>query len=170
MSLPIYAINTNKFIYFSIITIGILIKITKRLEYKSRGEQRIAEYLDERGFDFTYERPVALLDKGLTKIWHPDFYLNDFHIIVEYFGMAGNGDYDRITDRKRLIYKSNKIDVIEIVPADFRNSWKKKIDDGVYQTLERRMSGCLSDTGGYDRNQAGMGYADAHQLAFEFSR
>jgi len=50
--------------------------------YKSNGEKKIAGYLTKRGFTFSYERPVALLDDDKTKIWYPDFYLDDYHILI----------------------------------------------------------------------------------------
>ena len=58
--------------------------------YKSNGERKIADYLIECGFAFSYERPVALLDGEKTKIWYPDFYLDDYHILIEYLGMNAN--------------------------------------------------------------------------------
>ena len=39
--------------------------------YRSDGERKIGEYLKDRGIDFTYEKPVAVVDSGKTKIWYP---------------------------------------------------------------------------------------------------
>lgn len=39
--------------------------------YRSQGERRIGAYLTYHGLDFTYERPVAVVDGGKTKIWYP---------------------------------------------------------------------------------------------------
>ncbi len=101
-------------------------------------------HLKRQGLDFTYEKPIAVVDSGKTKIWFPDFYLNDYHIIVEYLGMNGNPYNDRINNYKRKIYKENKYDVIEIYPSDFKGHWQKKIDNSIYKTLEHRVIDYLS--------------------------
>ncbi len=112
--------------------------------YKSNGERKIGMYLNRQGLDFTYEKPIAVADSGKTKIWFPDFYLNDYHIIVEYLGMNGNPYNDRINEYKRKIFKENKYDVKEIYPSDFKRDWHKKIDNSIYKTLEHRVVDYLS--------------------------
>jgi hypothetical protein len=112
--------------------------------YKSHGERQIAAYLKERGLDFTYERPVAVVDDDKTKIWHPDFYLNDYHIIIEYFGMNGNAQNARLNDYKRHVYRANKYDLIEIYPEDFERNWRERISRGIYDTLEQRLMDYMS--------------------------
>jgi len=112
--------------------------------YKSMGERKIAEYLKVGGIRFTYEKPVAVLDGGKTKIWHPDFYLDDYHVMVEYLGMTGKPENDRINGHKRTVYRENRYDVIEIYPSDFKADWQKTIDRGIYNTLEGRLKDYIS--------------------------
>ena len=115
--------------------------------YKSDGERRIGTYLQDRGINFTYERPVAVVDSGKTRIWYPDFYLDDYHILIEYLGMNGNEKNARLNEYKRRTYRENKFDVIEIYPSDFNRDWMGIIDSGIYGTLERRVKNYASRYG-----------------------
>ena len=115
--------------------------------YKSDGERRIGTYLQNRGINFTYERPVLVVDSGRQRIWYPDFSLDDYHILIEYLGMNGNQKNDRLNQYKRKTYRENKYDVIEIYPSDFNRDWKGIIDRGIYGTLERRVKDYFSRSG-----------------------
>ena len=88
--------------------------------YKSRGESAIASYLDQQHIDFTYEKPIAVVDSGKTKIWYPDFHLDNYHILIEYLGMNRNPNNARLNEHKRKVYRQNRIDVVEIYPEDFK--------------------------------------------------
>jgi len=112
--------------------------------YKSGGERKIGNYLKERSISFTYERPVALLCDGKTKIWHPDFYLDDYHIFIEYYGMNGNPEKARLNDYKRKVYQKNKLDVLELYPPDFQKNWQDNLDNRIYETLDGRVKDYLS--------------------------
>jgi len=115
--------------------------------YKSDGEKRIGDYLQERNINFSYERPVAVVDNGKTKLWYPDFFLDDFHVLIEYLGMNGNQESAKINDYKRGVYRANRFDVIEIYPSDFRGNWQDKIDGRIRNTLERRVRDYASKQG-----------------------
>jgi len=105
--------------------------------YKSAGERRIAEFLNQNHLRFTYEKPLAVIDEGLTKIFHPDYSLHDFSTIIEYFGISNNQDYAERSKRKMKIYTKNNIPVIPIYPQDFeRDYWKGKIIDFLHWKLE----------------------------------
>jgi hypothetical protein len=112
--------------------------------YKSDGEKRIGDYLQKREINFSYEKPVAVVDGGKTKLWYPDFCLDDYQILIEYLGMNGNKESAKINDYKRGVYRSNRFDVIEIYPTDFRETWQHKIDSGIRNTLENRVRNYLS--------------------------
>ena len=114
--------------------------------YKSQGERRIGGYLTHHGLDFTYERPVAVVDGDKTKIWYPDFYLNDHHIIIEYWGMNGNPQKAKLNDYKRHVYSENQYDLIEIYPEDFIRNWETKISSGIHDTLDRRLRDYISQS------------------------
>ena len=43
----------------------------QRPEYKSRMERQIGDFFDSRRIPYIYEKPTAVVDRGLTKLWHP---------------------------------------------------------------------------------------------------
>jgi len=136
--------------------------------YKSDGERRIGTYLHDRGIIFTYERPVAVVDSGKTKIWYPDFSLDDYHILIEYLGMNGNEKNARLNEYKRKAYQENRFDVIELYPSDFNRDWQGIIHKGIYGTLERRVKDYASRYGcGSASPRSGTQYA---QASFTFYR
>ena len=100
--------------------------------------------MKHRGIDFTYEKPVAVVANGRTKIWYPDFHLNTYHILIEYLGMNVNPENARINDYKRRVYRENRFDLIEIYPSDFERDWQHMIDRGIYDTLDRRIRDYVS--------------------------
>ena len=95
--------------------------------YKSAGERKIGEYLDSLTINYTYEKPVAVVYDGKTKLFYPDFHLDDYQILLEYLGMNGNPQNAKINDYKRKVYRENRLDLIEIFPADFMKNWKEII-------------------------------------------
>ena len=113
-------------------------------QYKSMGERKIGEYLHNRQINFTYERPVAVVYQGKTKLFYPDFFLDDYHILIEYLGMNGNSQKEKLNNYKRRAYNENRYDVIEIYPKDLQRDWQSIIDRGIYNTLERRIRGYVS--------------------------
>ena len=57
---------------------------SRRPEYKSRVERQIGEFLAERQIPFIYEKPTAVMDRGLLRIVYPDFSLQ-CGLLIEYF-------------------------------------------------------------------------------------
>ena len=86
--------------------------------FKSDGEKKISDFLKRRKIVFTYEKPILIKDQQDNKlqIWHPDFYLDDFNIVIEYFGMADKNEYIRSMKRKQAIYHNQRIDFISVYP------------------------------------------------------
>ena len=60
--------------------------------YRSRSEQVIADIFERADIAFGYEDALAVpreyIGSGDDRTWHPDFYLRDFGVIVEYGGHA----------------------------------------------------------------------------------
>jgi uncharacterized protein YihD (DUF1040 family) len=107
---------------------------------KSEGERRIASFLEQLGIGFEYEKPLAVMDDGKTKIWYPDFTLTDYGmILVEYFGVNGSEDYRRRSLQKLKVYEANSFDVIPIYPRDFEKDWKGHLLSSINGILERRI-------------------------------
>lgn len=96
-------------------------------KYKSAGERRIAQFLEQSNIAFTYEKPLAVIDQGHTKLFYPDFSLHDFNMIIEYFGINGNPDYIARTNHKIDIYQKNHIPFIPVYPQDFAGNWQEYI-------------------------------------------
>ena len=86
--------------------------------YRSAGERRVGEFLEEAGIPFEHEAPILVRDRGKPKIWYPDFYLPDFHTIIEYFGVEGDPAYERVKRRKRAAYRANRIPAIYMGPRN----------------------------------------------------
>lgn len=62
-------------------------------EVKSYGEMDIANFLTQNGIQYIYEQPYKIDTR--TEIYgqyHPDFYLPDYDIYIEYFGINRNGE------------------------------------------------------------------------------
>jgi hypothetical protein len=87
----------------------------KGIEYKSKGEYEIAKLLHKLGFEFEYEFPIAIVDDKKPKLWYPDFYLKEYQVVVEYFGMyAHNTNYANNADHKKEVYKDCGIQFVSI--------------------------------------------------------
>jgi hypothetical protein len=73
--------------------------------YKSKAEVQIARMFERNNIAYRYEYPVAVVDRGRTRLWYPDFYLPDYAVIIEYFGVNGDTSYDNRTKHKIEVYK-----------------------------------------------------------------
>jgi len=107
--------------------------------FKSRGERRIAEFLERCGIRYVYEQPLAICEEGKTMIWHPDFYLPDFAIYIEYYGMAGKAGYDERTQRKNSIYARMEVAVIPFYPRMFDYAWQRHVLNCLRSISEHRL-------------------------------
>jgi hypothetical protein len=78
--------------------------------YRSRAEVRIAGLLDREGIAYRYEHPLAVVDQNKTRIWYPDFCLPEYGMILEYFGINGDAEYDRRTEHKMRVYETTGVE------------------------------------------------------------
>ncbi len=108
-------------------------------QYRSKGEGRIAEFLGDCNIDFKYEYPLAVRDRGLVKIWYPDFFLPGFCTIIEYFGVNGSSEYDRQLAHKVDVYKQAGIEGIFLVESSMMGDWQKGILDRLEYSLEDKL-------------------------------
>ena len=97
-------------------------------EVKSISERRIADYFVKNNINYVYEQEAR--SKGLFfnyKISSPDFYLPDYDVYVEYWGLVNADDsrtreqYVRNMKRKMAIYYKNNIKFISIYPRNLNN-------------------------------------------------
>jgi DNA helicase-4 len=95
---------------------------------KSKGEKKIADYFHENNIRYEYE--TSACSKGLLfsrEISKPDFYLPDFNVYVEYWGMVNteNGrkrnGYVRNMKWKMAQYYENNIKFISLYPDNLCN-------------------------------------------------
>jgi hypothetical protein len=52
--------------------------LNANLPYRSKPELQIARLLEQNSIAYKYEHPMAVVDRGKTKIWYPDFYLPEY--------------------------------------------------------------------------------------------
>ncbi|RMG39515.1 MAG: hypothetical protein D6732_04115 [Methanobacteriota archaeon] len=88
--------------------------------YRSNAEAKIARFLTKRNIKFIYEFPIKK-----TK-FKTDFYLVDYDIYVEYWGLTDlqnrDGDRYRETHRRKIrIYQTLGLNLISIYPKDLNH-------------------------------------------------
>jgi len=98
-------------------------------EYKSEGEKAIAEILTRYNINFVYEYPLLIKerkeeDSEKLRIWYPDFWLPKYSIIIEYFGMINNKEYNKGKEAKIRAYKKLDIDYIPVYPKTVKGDLK----------------------------------------------
>lgn len=96
---------------------------------KSIGERRIADFFKRNNINYVYEKEAK--GKFLLffeyKISSPDFYLPDYDVYVEYWGLVNADDrwtrenYVRNMKRKMAIYYRNHIKFVSIYPRNLEN-------------------------------------------------
>jgi hypothetical protein len=90
---------------------------TKGEEVKSRMEKEIADFLASQKINYQYEKACRL---STGRVVYPDFYLSDYDVYIEYFGMLGNKNYNYSMRKKIEAFKRDKIRVIELYPNNYR--------------------------------------------------
>lgn len=108
--------------------------------YRSWGETQIARCLNRYGVPFLYEYPVAVIDRGLTRLWYPDFKIRNQGILIEYFGRTGDPYYAAGMARKMAVYEANGLAAIPVTPDQFRGDWPGRLLGRIDQVLTDRMA------------------------------
>lgn len=107
--------------------------------YKSWGEEQIARLLKRNGISYQYEYPVAVIDRGKTRIYYPDFRLPEYQLIIEYFGINGNSGYSQQKEHKIDVYKNAGIEGLFLTRDSLRGDWPDKIIGQIESTLKNRL-------------------------------
>jgi len=114
--------------------------------YKSIGEKFIADFLFEHDIPFIYERNFWWGYGEERTNYHPDFTIlkkvdNRKGIVIEYFGLQGDPNYDQQSEKKRR-YWQNQSDFffVEINP----NNWSYSTGRNA---LEQHLSQVLTEIG-----------------------
>ncbi len=111
----------------------------KYSSFKSKGEREIAEFFERQQIAYQYEYPLAVVDRGKTKIWYPDFKLPEYGVIMEYFGMNGNSSYNEQMAHKMKVYQEAGINGIYLTESTMRGPWQEMIIERIEQTLEGKL-------------------------------
>ena len=97
-------------------------------EVKSIGERRIADYFRTNNINYVYEQEARRNSLFFSyKISTPDFYLPDYDVYVEYWGLVNADDsrtrarYVRNMKRKMAIYYKHNIKFISMYPNNLEN-------------------------------------------------
>lgn len=107
--------------------------------YRSRAEVRIAGILDREGIAYRYEHPMAVVDQGKTRIWYPDFYLPQYAMILEYFGVNGDAAYDRRTEHKMQVYETTGVEGVFLNEDTLRRHGAIGITRQIEEVLQQRL-------------------------------
>ncbi len=106
---------------------------------KSRGEVQIARLLERNRIKYKYEQPLAVIDRGKTRIWYPDFYLPEYAMIIEYFGVNGDSGYNERIKHKVEVYKQAGIEGLFLNESSLKGDWPNKIMGQVEDILKNRL-------------------------------
>ena len=100
---------------------GVKSVTAKGEEVRSRAEREIANYFAKHNIKYVYEQ------KAKAMYANPDFYLPDYDVYVEYWGLVDADDhatrerYVRSMKRKMAIYHRHDIKFISIYPSNLDN-------------------------------------------------
>ena len=93
---------------------------------RSNSERVIADYFSRSGIRYVYEQP-AMSRWGFRRISKPDFYLPDWDVYVEYWGLVGLPDcpakskYERSMRWKMEQYRRNGTRLVSLFSSDLGN-------------------------------------------------
>jgi hypothetical protein len=107
--------------------------------YKSWGEEQIARLLDHEGITYQYEYPLAVVDRGKVRIHYPDFRLPEHGIVIEYFGVNGEHQYDEKTRHKIELYRQAGIEGLFLTRDSLRGDWPGHIISQIEGILKNRL-------------------------------
>jgi DNA helicase-4 len=138
-----------------------------KMNFRSKAEKQIAYFLDNNGIKYRYEQALIVNDENnKQRIWYPDFYLPEYGVYLEYYGLAGQKDYDIGIKRKESAYRKTGIDVIPIYPWVLKENWKgyvmQELERSVlkkYKKLKTRPYWHLNNTGSYGKVLSFSGYS-----------
>ncbi len=109
----------------------------KGIEYPSKGELEIAKFLTEMEIEFEHEFPIALYDYDKVKIWYPDFYLKEYQVVIEYFGMYNHNEaYRESAEHKKEVFKKCGIQFLPIYHLN--KNWKEYTLKTIFSHLEQK--------------------------------
>ena len=120
-----------------------IIKLIDGTRVESLGEKRIGDFLFEHQIDFKYEK---ILGNFEYKNYKPDFYLEEYQCVIEFFGMEGDKKYNsEILKKREAFLNQEKLKLIEIYPRDFKRFGDYFLDnkESDYETIANKINNAL---------------------------
>jgi len=108
------------------------LRTTDEVAVQSQGEKRIGDWLAAKGIAYRYDERMVVA--GGLRI-RPDFYLPEFDLYIEYWGMD-TPEYVANMRHKRILYQREKKKLISLSYRDF---------DRLEQLLEEKLSHHVSN-------------------------
>lgn len=90
------------------------LRTTNEVAVQSQGERRIGNYLAENGIRYVYDERFRI---AASAILRPDFYLPEFDLYIEYWGMDTD-DYLERRREKQFLYQRAGKKLISLTPDD----------------------------------------------------
>ncbi len=98
----------------------------KKNNYDSKAEEKIAAYFKRKNIIYNHHpeikvpKPFWIFTIPFVNIkLEPDFFLPEFDVFVEYWGMIDDPEYKKNSyDRKKKLYKDNVLDFISLYPKN----------------------------------------------------
>lgn len=107
--------------------------------FRSWGEAQIGRMFTYHGIDYLYEHPLAVVDRGMTRIWYPDFQLPGYGLLLEYVGRPAEPECAARMAHKQVVYRTNGLAALMITPAWFRGDWPGRILGEIEGVLADRL-------------------------------
>lgn len=109
--------------------------MNKAEKFKSEPEVLIANWLFENGIEYIYEHPYQ--DKAGNTVCNPDFYLPEYDIWIEHWGVMENNSVPWLKDRNKAYkYIADK----EIKQANYKKDGAKVIDLHLYEFYQHALA------------------------------
>ena len=107
--------------------------------YQSHGEKQIASFLDWHKIPFLYEHPLAIIDRGKTRLWYPDFQLPTMGVLIEYGGRLSDPEYAQAWQRKKQVYLENRLSPVMFTASDLQGNWPRELARRIESVLAERL-------------------------------
>ena len=109
-------------------------------QYASKAEVAIAGMFTHYGIGFRSEYPIAVVDRGRTRLWYSDVWVPEHGVIIEYNGMPENPECRARQEHKQLVYAELGLPALFLEPTDLRGCWPGKVLDWMEATQRSRLS------------------------------
>lgn len=106
---------------------------------KSFGEKVIADFLFEYNINYKYERNFWW--NGIN--YRPDFTLENYGVVIEYFGLKGVLDYDKLSEQKRDYWRNKPDwDMVELSSNELKQQGVEGFRARLQELLEAQGISC----------------------------